>query len=51
MKIYDYVIIGTGVAGLNAARLIPKDKKVLMAKSHRDFAINIKYYIAKVKRL
>lgn len=28
--IYDYVIIGTGVAGLNAARLIPKDKKVLV---------------------
>ncbi len=28
--IYDYVIIGTGIAGLNAARLIPKDKKVLV---------------------
>ena len=28
--IYDYIIIGTGVAGLNAARLIPKDKKVLV---------------------
>ncbi|QKF67503.1 L-aspartate oxidase [Arcobacter venerupis] len=28
--IYDYIIIGTGVAGLNAARLIPKDKKVLI---------------------
>ncbi|MGE0051745.1 MAG: L-aspartate oxidase [Arcobacter sp.] len=28
--IYDYVIIGTGVAGLNAARLIPKDKRVLI---------------------
>ncbi|MGB5867422.1 MAG: FAD-binding protein [Arcobacteraceae bacterium] len=28
--IYDYLIIGTGVAGLNAARLIPKDKKVLV---------------------
>ncbi|WP_419769552.1 MAG: L-aspartate oxidase [Candidatus Marinarcus sp.] len=28
--IYDYIIIGTGVAGLNAARLIPKDKKVLL---------------------
>jgi L-aspartate oxidase len=27
---YDYIIIGTGVAGLNAARLIPKDKKVLV---------------------
>lgn len=30
MKIYDYLIIGSGVAGLNAARLIPKDKKVLL---------------------
>ncbi|AXH12576.1 L-aspartate oxidase [Halarcobacter bivalviorum] len=28
--VYDYIIIGTGVAGLNAARLIPKDKKVLI---------------------
>lgn len=30
MNIYDYVIIGSGIAGLNAARLIPKDKKVLL---------------------
>ena len=28
--IYDYLIVGTGVAGLNAARLVPKDKKVLV---------------------
>ncbi|MGM0519693.1 MAG: L-aspartate oxidase [Campylobacterota bacterium] len=28
--VYDYIIIGTGVAGLNAARLIPKNKKVLV---------------------
>ncbi|MFW2600573.1 L-aspartate oxidase [Aliarcobacter butzleri] len=28
--IYDYIIVGTGVAGLNAARLIPKDKRVLV---------------------
>ncbi|RXK08019.1 L-aspartate oxidase [Halarcobacter bivalviorum] len=28
--VYDYIIIGTGVAGLNAARLIPRDKKVLI---------------------
>ena len=28
--IYDYLIVGTGIAGLNAARLIPKDKKVLV---------------------
>ena len=25
--IYDYIIIGTGIAGLNAARLIPKIKE------------------------
>lgn len=30
MNMYDYVIIGSGIAGLNAARLIPKDKKVLL---------------------
>ncbi|HIP12214.1 MAG TPA: FAD-binding protein [Arcobacter sp.] len=28
--IYDYVIVGTGIAGLNAARYIPADKKVLL---------------------
>ena len=28
--IYDYIIIGSGIAGLNAARLIPKSKKVLI---------------------
>ncbi len=28
--IYDYLIIGAGVAGLNAARYIPRDKKVLV---------------------
>jgi len=28
--IYDYLIIGAGIAGLNAARLIPRDKKVLV---------------------
>ena len=28
--IYDYLIVGAGVAGLNAARYIPKDKKVLV---------------------
>jgi L-aspartate oxidase len=30
MAIYDYIIIGTGIAGLNAARLIPKNKRVLV---------------------
>ncbi len=28
--IYDYVIVGAGIAGLNAARLIPKNKRVLI---------------------
>jgi len=28
--IYDYLIVGCGVAGLNAARYIPADKKVLL---------------------
>ena len=28
--IYDYLIIGTGIAGLNAARMIPKEKNVLV---------------------
>ena len=30
MMIYDYLIIGAGMAGLNAARCIPKDKKVIV---------------------
>jgi L-aspartate oxidase len=30
MLIYDYLIIGAGIAGLNASRYIPKDKKVLI---------------------
>ena len=29
--VYDYLIIGAGVAGLSAARYIPVDKKVLAA--------------------
>ena len=28
--IYDYIIIGAGIAGLNAARLLPKNKRVLI---------------------
>ncbi len=28
--VYDYIIIGSGIAGLNAARLIPATKKVLL---------------------
>jgi len=28
--VYDYIIIGAGIAGLNVARLIPKEKRVLV---------------------
>ena len=28
--IYDYIIVGAGIAGLNAARLLPKNKRVLI---------------------
>jgi L-aspartate oxidase len=38
--IYDYLIIGTGIAGLNAARLIPKDKKVLIVCKKRPWECN-----------
>ena len=37
---YDYVIIGTGVAGLNAARLIPHDKKVLIVCKQSPWECN-----------
>jgi L-aspartate oxidase len=40
MIIYDYVIIGTGVAGLNAARLIPHDKKVLVVCKQSPWECN-----------
>ncbi len=40
MIIYDYVIIGTGVAGLNAARLIPFDKKVLIVCKQSPWECN-----------
>jgi len=38
--IYDYLIIGTGIAGLNAARMIPKDKKVLVVCKKTPWACN-----------
>lgn len=37
---YDYLIIGSGVAGLNAARLIPKDKKVLLVTKKSPWDCN-----------
>jgi L-aspartate oxidase len=40
MIIYDYVIVGTGVAGLNAARLIPSDKKVLVVCKQSPWECN-----------
>lgn len=40
MIIYDYVIVGTGVAGLNAARLIPNDKKVLVVCKQSPWECN-----------
>ncbi len=40
MIVYDYVIIGTGVAGLNAARLIPHDKKVLVVCKQSPWECN-----------
>ena len=41
--IYDYLIIGAGVAGLNAARLIPKNKKVLILCKKTPWECNTFY--------
>ena len=41
--IYDYVIIGTGIAGLNAARYISKDKKVLLICKKSPWECNTFY--------
>lgn len=41
--IYDYLIIGAGIAGLNAARLIPKDKKVLLLCKKEPWECNTFY--------
>ncbi|MFA7083951.1 MAG: FAD-binding protein [Arcobacteraceae bacterium] len=41
--IYDYLIIGSGVAGLSAARLIPKDKKVLILCKKSPWECNTFY--------
>ena len=41
--IYDYIIIGTGISGLNAARLIPKNKKVLILCKKSPWECNTFY--------
>jgi L-aspartate oxidase len=41
--IYDYLIIGAGIAGLNAARNIPKDKKVLIVCKASPWECNTFY--------
>jgi len=40
MTIYDYIIIGTGIAGLNAARMISSDKKVLIVCKQSPWECN-----------
>ena len=41
--IYDYLIIGAGIAGLNAARYIPEDKKVLVVCKKAPWECNTFY--------
>ena len=41
--IYDYLIIGAGIAGLNAARYIPRDKKVLVVCKDTPWECNTFY--------
>jgi len=41
--IYDYLIIGAGLAGLNAARQIPRDKKVLIVCKKSPWECNTFY--------
>jgi len=41
--IYDYVIIGAGVAGLNAARYLPRKKKVLIVCKKSPWECNTFY--------
>jgi len=41
--IYDYLIIGSGIAGLNAARLIPQNKSVLVLCKKSPWECNTFY--------
>ena len=41
--IYDFLIIGSGVAGLNATRYIPKDKKVIVVCKKSPWECNTFY--------
>jgi L-aspartate oxidase len=41
--IYDYLIIGAGIAGLNAASYIPKDKKVIIVCKSTPWECNTFY--------
>jgi len=41
--VYDYIIIGSGVAGLNAARLIPNSKNVLILCKKEPWECNTFY--------
>ena len=41
--IYDFIIVGSGIAGLNAARLIPQDKKVLVLCKKSPWECNTFY--------
>lgn len=43
MKIYDAIIIGAGIAGLNAAATFPKDKKVLIICKENSWDCNTFY--------
>jgi len=41
--IYDVIIIGSGIAGLNLSNLLPKDKKVLIVTKERSWDCNTFY--------
>ena len=41
--IYDVIIIGSGIAGLNLANLLPKEKKVLIVTKARSWDCNTFY--------